>query len=245
MSLPDTTIEAPPRGRRNVRRIVLIIGIVIVLAVVGTAVGMETYARKHFSQCIASQLEKSLGTKVSVTFGARPLLLTYFDHKVDSVTVTSDDAQFGPAVGMNVRATLHNITANGDNATVGSSDADVTWSDDGIAQSLQGLVSSVQSNPGAGTLDAKVLGGLADVQVQPHIVGGKIQVDTSNATLLGIGVPTDLVDGIVQTMTKGMQSYPLDMHPSQLTVSDSGIEVKLAGGATTMPGNNSGTPANC
>ena len=128
---------------------------------------------------------------------------------------------------------------------MGSSDADITWSDDGIAQSLQGLVSSVQSNPAAGTLDAKVLGGLADVQVQPHIVGGKIVVDTSNATLLGFGVPTDLVDSIVQTMTKGLQSYPLDMHPSRLTVTDSGIEVKLSGGATTMQGDNNAANVRC
>ncbi|MFF3571743.1 LmeA family phospholipid-binding protein [Nocardia jiangxiensis] len=234
MSLPDPATAAPRRGR-NVRRIVLIVGIVIVLAVVGTAVGFETYARKHFSQCIATQLEKSLGSKVSVSFGAKPLLLTYLDHKVGSVTVNSDDAQFGPAVGMKVRATLNNIAMNGNDATVASSSAEANWSDDGIAQTLQGLVSGVTSNPSSGTLDVKVLGGLADLELTPRIVNDKIQVDTNKATLLGvIGIPNDLVDNIVQSMTKSLQSYPLDMHPSQLTVTDSGIDVKLAGGPSTM-----------
>ncbi|MBY8855621.1 DUF2993 domain-containing protein [Nocardia sp. CA2R105] len=234
MSLPDSATAAPRRGR-NVRRIVLIVGIVIVLAAVGTAVGFETYARKHFSQCIATQLEKSLGSKVSVSFGAKPLLLTYLDHKVGSVTVNSDDAQFGPAVGMKVRATLNDIAMNGNDATVASSSAEASWSDDGIAQTLQGLVSGVTSNPSSGTLDVKVLGGLADLELTPRIVNDKIQVDTNKATLLGvIGIPNDLVDNIVQSMTKSLQSYPLDMHPSQLTVTDSGIDVKLAGGPSTM-----------
>ncbi|WP_067667989.1 LmeA family phospholipid-binding protein [Nocardia miyunensis] len=245
MSLPDTATAAPRRGR-NVRRIVLIVGIVIVLAVVGTAVGFETYARKHFSQCIATQLEKSLGSKVSVSFGAKPLLFTYVDHKVGSVTVTSDDAQFGPAVGMKVRATLHDITTNGNNATVGSSDAEATWSDDGIAQTLQGLVSGVTSDPSSNSLDVKVLGGLADLQVTPHIVGDKIQVDTNKATLLGvIGIPNDLVDNIVKSMTQSLQSYPLDMHPSQLTVTDTGIQVKLTGGASTLQGPENQNQVSC
>ncbi len=236
MSLPETATAAPRRGR-NVRRIVLIVGIVIVLAVVGTAVGFETYARKHFSQCIATQLEKSLGTRVSVSFGAKPLLLTYLDHKVGSVTVSSDDAKFGPAVDMKVRATIHDVTMNGNSATVARSDAEANWSDDGIAQTLQGLVSGVTSNPSAGTLDVKVLGGLADLELTPHIVGDQIQVDTNKATLLGvIGIPNDLVDNIVKSMTQSLQNYPLDMHPKQVTVTDSGIDVKLAGGASTMQG---------
>jgi hypothetical protein len=245
MSLPDTATAAPRRGRRNVRRTVLIVGIVILLAVVGTAAGFETYARKHFSQCMATQLEKSLGTKVSVSFGAKPLLLTYFDHKVGSVTVSSDDAKFGPAVGMKVRATLNDIAMNGNSATVASSSADADWSDDGIAQTLQGLVSSVKSDPSSGTLDVKVLGGLADLQLTPHIVNDKIQVDTNKATLLGvIGIPDDLVDNIVKSMTQSLQNYPLDMHPSQLTVTDSGIDVKLTGGASTLQGDNN-TQVSC
>ncbi|MQY18189.1 LmeA family phospholipid-binding protein [Nocardia macrotermitis] len=245
MSLPDTATAAPRRGR-NVRRIVLIVGIVIVLAIVGTAVGLETYARKHFSQCIATQLEKSLGSKVSVSFGAKPLLLTYFDHKVGSVTVTSDDAKFGPAVGMKVRATLNDIGMSGNNATVASSSADATWSDDGITQTLQGLVSGVTSDPSAGTLDVKVLGGLADLQLTPHIVNDQIQVDTNKATLLGvIGIPNDLVDNIVKSMTQSLKNYPLDMHPSQVTVTDTGIEVKLTGGASTLQGNDSQTQVSC
>jgi hypothetical protein len=235
MTMPDTRIGAAPR-RGRARRIVLIVGLVIVLAVAGTAAGLETWARKHYSDCIATQLHQSLGTKVSVHFGWKPLLITNLDHNVGSLTVDSDDAQFGPAVGMKVHATLNNITLQGANATVGSSSTDAVWSDDGIAQTLNGPVSGVQSNPGAGTLDVKVLGGLADLQLRPRIVGNQIQVDTVNADVLGFGIPTDLVSGIVKTMTQGLQSYPLNMHPTQLTITNSGIDVKLSGGAVTLQG---------
>lgn len=238
MTMPDTRIGsapgAPRRGRAG--RIVLIVGLVIVLAIAGTAAGLETWARQHYSNCIAAQLHKELGSKVSVHFGWKPLLLTNFDHRVGSLTVDSDDAQFGPAVGMKVHTTLHNIDLKGSGATVGSSDADAVWSDDGIGQSLNGLVSGVQSDPGTGTLDVKVLGGLADLKLQPHIVGNQIQVDTVNADVLGFGIPTDLVSGIVKTMSAGLQSYPLDMHPTQLTVTGSGIDVKLAGGTVALQG---------
>ncbi len=245
MTLPDTATESVSGSPRRRGRIALIVGLVIILAVVATAVGTEVYARKHYSQCIAGQLEKSLGTKVSVHFGAKPLLLTYFDKKVGSVTVDSDDAQFGPAVGMKVKATLHDITINSSNATVGSSDADANWSDDGIAQTLNGLVSGVQSNPGAGTLEMRALGGLAGLQLRPHIVGNQIQVDTVNANLLGFGLPTDLVDGIVKTMSESLQTYPLGMKPTSVTVTDSGIDVGLTGGATTLQSDSNANNVSC
>jgi hypothetical protein len=228
---------------------VLIIGLVVLLAAVGTAVGLETYYRKHFENCIANQADQQLGSKISVHFGAKPLLLTAIDHQIGSLTIDSDDAKFGPAVGMKVHATLHDITMqDGNSATVGSSNADATWSDDGIAQTLTGLVSGVQSNPSTGTLDVKMLGGIAGLQLQPHIVDNKIQVDTQSANLLGIGLPTDLVNGIVKTMTSSLQNYPLDMRATGLQVTDSGIHVTLAGGATKLDsgnGTNNSAAMNC
>ncbi|MBO0852538.1 MAG: DUF2993 domain-containing protein [Nocardia sp.] len=224
---------------RNRRRIVLIAVLVVVLALVGTAVGAETYVRHRAEGCMASQVQQELGSKVKVGFGWKPLLLTALDHRIGSVTVDSDDAKFGPAVDMRVHAQLNNIELinGGQGGTkLGSSSADATWSNDGIGQTLGGMVSGVQSDPAGGTLDLKVLGGLADLKVQPHIVGGRIEVATQSAQLLGLGLPTDLVDSIVKSMTEGMQNYPMGMQPIDVKVTDSGINVSLRGGATTLPG---------
>ncbi|MGY2063840.1 LmeA family phospholipid-binding protein, partial [Nocardia gipuzkoensis] len=111
-----------------------------------------------------------------------------------------------------------------------------TWSNDGIAKTLSGLVSGVQSDPSSGTLDVKVLGGIADLRLRPQIVGDQIQVTTESAQLFGLGLPTDLVDGIVQLMTQSLQSYPLDLKPTAIKVTDSGLDVQLTGGATRLQG---------
>ncbi|MGV9679559.1 LmeA family phospholipid-binding protein [Nocardia sp. NPDC003482] len=232
--------STPPEGRpRNVRRIVLILGLVVVLALVGTAAAAETYFRRQSSNCISAQVEKELGSKVDIHFGPKPLLLTAVDHQVQYVELTSDDASFGPAQDMRVRARLNdiNLIDNGrGGATVDNSSADATWSNEGMAKTLSGLVSGVQSDPSTGTLDVKVLGGLADLRLLPRVVGDQIQVTTQSAQLLGLGLPTDLVDGIVQTMTESLQSYPLDLKPTDVKVTDTGIEVKLTGGATKLEG---------
>ncbi|MBF6172928.1 LmeA family phospholipid-binding protein [Nocardia blacklockiae] len=241
-NLPETApAPGPPAGgrtgTRNLRRIILIVGLVVVLALVGTAAGAETYYRHRIERCLATQVERDLGSKVSVGFGPKPLLLTAIDHRIQYVNIDSDDAKFGPAVDMKVHVRLNDITLvdNGrGGADVGSSSADATWSNEGIAQTLSGLVSDVQSDPVSGTLNVKVLGGIAGLQVKPQIVGDRIEVTTQSAQLFGLGLPTDLVDGIVDLMTESLQSYPLDMQPTAVRVTDNGIAVSLTGGTSKL-----------
>ncbi|MBB5914370.1 hypothetical protein BJY24_003237 [Nocardia transvalensis] len=253
-SNPPATATAPgppdggPRGTRNLRRIILIVGLVLVLIVVGTAVAAETYYRHRTERCLATQVEKDLGSKVSVSFGPKPLLLTAIDHKIQYVNVDSDDAKFGPAVDMKVHARLNDITMidNGrGGGEIGSSSAEAAWSNAGIQQTLSGLVSGVQSDPAAGVLDVKVLGGIADLIVKPQIVGDRVEVTTQSANLLGFGLPTDLVDSIVQMMTESLQSYPLDMKPTEVKVTSDGISVSLAGGASKMQPAADGQSVSC
>nr|WP_297622613.1 DUF2993 domain-containing protein [Nocardia sp.] len=215
----------------------MVIGLVLALVVVGALAGGEAYARNKVENCISSQFEQQMGSKIDVSFGAKPMLLTMFDNKVGSVTVDSDDTKFGPAVGMTVHATFHDIQLqDGGKAggTVGSSEADVTWSNDGIMKTLGGLVSGATSDPSAGTLSFTVLGGLAQLQVKPKVVGDKVEVETVSASFLGIGLPTDLVSGIVDLMTQSLQTYPMGLKPTSVTVTQDGLKVGLKGGPTTL-----------
>ncbi|MQY30160.1 LmeA family phospholipid-binding protein [Nocardia aurantia] len=230
---PTVAMGGRPGGS-HLRRNLLIAGVVVVLVAVAALVGAETYYRKHYADCIAAQAEHDLGSKVTVHFGAKPLLLTAIDHRVGSVTMNSDDAKFGPAVGMKVHAKINDVHLLDRGADVGSSSADVTWTDEGIQQTLKGMVSDVKSDASTGTLTVKVLGGLADLQLKPQIVGNQIQVNTASASLLGIGLPTDLVSGIVDVMTQSLQNYPLDMHPTAVHVTDDGLAVQLSGGASQL-----------
>ncbi|MFI1918933.1 DUF2993 domain-containing protein [Nocardia sp. NPDC020380] len=240
--------QGGPSGMRRKRRTLLIVAIVAVLLVVGGLAGGEAYARHKVENCISSQFEQQMGSKIDVSFGWKPLLLTMFDGKVSSVTVNSDDTKFGPAQGMVVHATFDDVDVkdNGNQgATIGSSTADVTWSNDGIVKTLGGLVSNGTSDPNSGTLSFGVLGGIAQLQVKPKIVGDKIEVDTQSASLLGFGLPTDLVSGIVDLMTQSLQSYPMGLVPTGVQVTSDGLHVTLKGGQTTLQPVNGQTPTSC
>lgn len=229
----------------KVNRRALVIALVVVAILLATVlVGGEAYARHQVSRCISSQFEKDMGSKIDVSFGPKPMLLTWIDGKVGQVKVDSADSKFGPAVGMVVHARFNDleVTDSGrTGGTIGSSSADVTWGNDGIRETLGGLVSGVSSSASSGMLTLDVLGGLAQLQVKPQVKNGVVEVETMSAALLGIGLPTDLVSGIVDVFTQSLQSYPLGMKATEIKVTDSGIAVKLAGGRTELPaaqGNN-------
>lgn len=227
----------PTGGKRSRKTLFMIIGIVAALIIVGGLAGGEAYARKTIENCIASQFEQQMGSKIDVSFGAKPMLLTMIDNKVGSVTVDSDDTKFGPAVGMVVHATFNDIEVKDQGkqgGTIGSSSADVTWSNDGIVKTLGGLVSSATSDPKSGTLSFAVLAGLAELQVKPKIVGNKVEVETMSASLLGFGLPTDLVSGIVELMTESLQTYPMGLQPTAVEVTKDGLHITLKGGPSTL-----------
>ncbi|MEU0544264.1 LmeA family phospholipid-binding protein [Nocardia sp. NPDC005978] len=226
---------SPRKGRK--RRTALIIGVVVAMVLVGGLAFGEAYARRTVENCIASQFEQQMGSKIDVSFGAKPMLVTMLDKKVGSVTVDSDDTKFGPAVGMKVHAVFNDLEMQDDGrqgGSVGSSEAEVSWSNDGIAKTMGGLVSGVTSDPKAGTLNFAVLAGLAELQIKPKVVGDKIEVETVSAALLGIGLPTDLVSGIVELMTESLQSYPMGLQPTKIEITSDGLHVSLRGGPTKL-----------
>ncbi|MBF6334386.1 DUF2993 domain-containing protein [Nocardia abscessus] len=231
----------------TINRRPLLIALTVVAVLLATVlVGGEAYARHTVSNCISSQFEKEMGSKIDVSFGPKPMLVTWIDGKVPSVRVNSDDTKFGPAVGMVVHADFRDVDVADSNGTViGHSSADVTWSNEGIKETLGGMVSSVSSSASSGMLTLSVLGGLAELQLKPQIVNGAVQVETMSAELLGIGLPSDLVQSIVDVFTESLQSYPLGMTATKLEVTDSGVAVQLAGGRTQLEPANNSSDARC
>lgn len=222
----------------TINRRALVIALVVVAILLATVlVGGEAYARHQVSRCISTQFEKEMGSKIDVSFGPKPMLVTWIDGKVGQVKVNSADSKFGPAVGMVVHAKFNDIevTDGSKNSVIGSSSADVTWGNDGIRETLGGLVSGVTSSASSGMLTLDVLGGISQLQVKPQVKDGVVQVETMSATLLGMGLPTDLVQGIVDVFTESLQSYPLGLKPTEVKVTDNGIAVQLAGGRTELP----------
>lgn len=237
-----------PATRPVNRRTLVIVIVVVAVLLATTLVAGEAYARHTVSRCISTQFEKEMGSRIDVGFGMKPMLISWWDGKVPEATVTTDDTKFGPAVGMVVHAVFHDIeVTDGGRAggVIGSSSADVTWSNDGIRQTLGGLVTGVRSSAASNMLTLDVLGGLAQLQVQLQIRNGSVQVDTMSAKLLGMGIPTDLVSGIVGIFTTSLQSYPFDMKATDIKVTDNGLAIKLAGGRSVLPAPQSGSDMRC
>ncbi|MCZ4079225.1 DUF2993 domain-containing protein [Rhodococcus sp. H36-A4] len=216
--------------------------VLVAVLVVAALLGGELFFRQQIKSCLAGQLESEIGSQVDVGLGWKPILISLIDKQVSSVTLDSDDARFGPAEGMTVHAEVNdvNVQQSADsNGTIGSSSADIDWSTAGIASTLQSqgigaLVTGVTSDASAGTLSFAV-GGLAELTVKPVVAGGSVDVQTVGASILGLGIPTDLVDSIVGVLSDSLQQYPLDMAPTALTVTDSGIELTLQGDQYTLP----------
>ena len=232
------------------------IAVLVVLVLVAALLGGELYLRQQIKSCLAGQLETEIGSQVEVGLGWKPILISLVDKQVSSVTLDSDDARFGPAQGMTVHAEANDVnlaqTADS-NGTIGSSSADISWSTDGIASTLQSqgigaLVSGVTADQSAGTLSFAV-GGLAQLTVKPTVADGRVDVATVDASILGLGIPTDLVDSIVGVLSDSLQQYPLDMTPTALTVTDAGIDLTLQGGQyaipSAQPGQTTETPEGC
>ncbi|UYP18176.1 DUF2993 domain-containing protein [Rhodococcus sp. Z13] len=218
--------------------------VIVVVALVAVLVGAEVYIRNRATTCLAQSFESQLGTGVDVDLSWKPVLLQLVDRQIPSVTLDSDDTAFGPAKEMQVHAEVEDVDLR-DSAegagTIGSSSADVTWPTSGIlatvqAQSVGALVTSVTADETAGTLTFTVGGqGLAEFTARPVVEDGVVTVETTDASILGIGLPTALVDGVVQILTSGLQQYPLGMQATEVKVTDSGVDLRLEGGRFVLP----------
>ncbi|RVW01404.1 LmeA family phospholipid-binding protein [Rhodococcus xishaensis] len=232
-----------PSAPRPKRRKALVISLIVVAALVVSLVGVELFFRNRATSCMESQFRSELGSDVSVGLSWKPVLLQ-MGGSIPYVTIDSTGPSFGPAQGMEVHARANDIqvTDSPDSSgTIGSSTADVTWSTEGIlatvqSQPLGSLVDSVTADPSTGTLMFMVgPAGIADLTVRPTVQDGQVQVETVGAAILGFGLPTALVDGIVQTLTDSLQQYPLGMEPTTLAVTDDAVDLHLEGGQYVMP----------
>lgn len=230
--------SAPKRHRA------LVISLVVIAALAMALIGGELFVRHKVKTCMADQFQSQLGSQVDVGLSWKPVLLQSLDKKIPYITIDSDDTAFGPAEGMQVHARVDDIIVaeNPDSSgTIGSSKADVTWSTEGILATLQqqsfgALITSVTPDAAAGTLTFAVgPAGIASLTVRPEVIGGSVEVETVDAAVFGFGLPTDLVDGVVQILTDSLQTYPLGMAPTSLEVTDDSIDISLEGGAYTMP----------
>ncbi|MFD6398934.1 DUF2993 domain-containing protein [Nocardia sp. NPDC060249] len=228
----DGTVPGRRVRRRIARGVTLGLVVALVLATLGI-VSAELYLRNRIEGCLAAGLRDDLGSSVDVDLGPRPVVFSLIDRQISELTVHGDDAQFGPAAGMAVHATLHQVSMaeGGGSATVGSSEARVDWSTDAIERTLHGLAGDVRMSAADGTVDVTGVIGVVSVRLRPYVEDGVIRVEILSSR----GVPPQLADEIAGLLTQSLRDYPLGLRPDSVTVTDSGLQVELRGGSVDLP----------
>ncbi|MFJ4677559.1 MULTISPECIES: DUF2993 domain-containing protein [unclassified Kitasatospora] len=224
------------RGARATRAAVL-----AVAALAAVAGGGEAVTRHVLESRIASGVEKSLDTRVTVDTGDGPALLALIDRHLGRVTLSADDARLGPLPGASVRVTLDDLHL-AEPATVSEVRADVTIPADSLARAVgdsdQGVpVSGARTDPAAGTLLLSVgPNGMGRLTLKPALADGRVTVTATELQLLGrtvTGPPLDRINARL-TARHRQADYPLSLEPLSLTVTPTGLALTLASGPTTL-----------
>ncbi len=231
------------RSRLTALLVVLAVAAATLLAV---GIGGELYVRNSVSKCIAEAVEEEAGGPVSVGFGPAPILLSAFTHRVGRVDVDSEAMDLRSPGGTELRgialdARISDISLprDGRDGAAESSSAKVTWPAEAMLRSLQGLpfgfaVTDLTADAGQDRITVEFLSGVGTLVLTPRIEGGAVTMEVVEASALGLGLPSDFAQQIIDRLAEDLADYPLDLRPTEVSVSDSGLHISLRGGHTPL-----------
>lgn len=242
-----TTNAGNTSGRTRGASLLIVLAIALT-AVVAVGVGVEFYVRDKAASCLEQSMETELGGPVDVGFGATPLLFTALSDKVSKVSISAPDANISTdgevaLKGIGLDASFTDVTLPADDGTggvVGGSSASILWPEQSILESLQtlpfgGLITGATLDAASNTMQVQALGGVGSITLRPGIAGGAIAMTTTDVSALGIGLPNDFAQQIIDVITRQLGVFPLGLAPQSISVTDAGLRVELRGGRADLP----------
>ncbi|PTM90356.1 Protein of unknown function (DUF2993) [Dietzia psychralcaliphila] len=220
---------------------IALIAAVAVVGLVAGVVGLEFGTRNAVENRIQDEVTASLGSPAQVELGARPVLLTYFGGDLGSVRITTDgtaaEGSNGPAPAIDIAA--DGVRAEGDLTYVDSLTGTAFVSDQAMSTAAQqestggmlgGLVQvqEIVSDPASGTLRVSI-SGLAEAVVTPRLTGGNLEMEPSQATILGFPLPSELLGGTVSMMDSALAELPEGVQLTGVRVVPGGMIIDLSG----------------
>ncbi|OAV77527.1 DUF2993 domain-containing protein [Dietzia sp. 111N12-1] len=222
------------------------IALIVVLAVAGLIaglVGLEFGIRNAIKNRINEEVTASFGSPAQIELGARPVLLSYLDGSLGSVRITTDgspaEGATGPAPQIDIRA--DGVRSEGDLTHVDSLTGTAFVSEETMSAAAQsegaagdtllgGLiqVQDIMADPTAGTLRVSI-SGLAEAVVTPRLVGGDLEIQPEQASILGFPLPNELLGGTISMMDSALAELPEGVELTGVRVVPGGMTVDLAG----------------
>jgi len=219
---------------------------VVLAALLLIVTAAELTARGLLEGRLAATVDRKLGQGSEVDIDGGPALLDLLERHLDAVTVSSDHVTVGRVPDVSVHARLDDLRLTGDHSgTVARTHAEVEVP----AASLESLVtapngrlpvSGVRLDAQADTLTLALgQGGLGEATLKPELRNGHLSLRLEDAEILGNPAPTALVDRIQKNLTDRTDTaYPLGLKATSVDVTETGLDVTLAGGPSRFPSRN-------
>lgn len=219
----------PSRPRRRTRAVVLAPILLLVVGVLGGAT--ELWLRASAENDIEDAFGQRLGSEVDVNFAASPMLLQPITGDIPDLAVRADHAKICTWPEMVLTAHLRDITVNSTDpldGTVGHAEAEITLS----ATSLQALLNTVLGATLPIQVDVldgvlRLSAGALTADLTPTIAGDHLvlspagsRIDTADLLLGWLGV--------LSVPIPAAAHLPLGLAPTGLTVSATGLRIRLA-----------------
>ena len=230
-------------SRRGRGPLIALIAALLAVGLVAALVGLEFGMRNAIKNRMSDEVTASLGSPAQVELGARPVILSYIDGNLGSVRITTDgsaaDGATGPAPQIDIRA--DGVRTEGDLTYVDSLTGTAFVSEQTMSAAAQsegaagdtllgGLiqVQDIMADPTAGTLRVSI-SGLAEAVVTPRLVGGDLEIQPEQASILGFPLPNELLGGTISMMDSALAELPEGVELTGVRVVPGGMTVDLAG----------------
>ncbi|MEB8325864.1 DUF2993 domain-containing protein [Dietzia kunjamensis] len=230
-------------GRRGRGPLIALIAALLAVGLVAALVGLEFGMRNAIKNRMSDEVTASLGSPARVELGARPVILSYIDGNLGSVRITTDgsaaDGATGPAPQIDIRA--DGVRTEGDLTHVDSLTGTAFVSEQTMSAAAQsesaagdtllgGLiqVQEIIADPAAGTLRVSI-SGLAEAVVTPRLIGGDLEMQPEQASILGFPLPSEFLGGTVSMMDSALAELPEGVQLTGVRVVPGGMTVDIAG----------------
>ncbi|MFT3716753.1 MAG: DUF2993 domain-containing protein [Gordonia sp. (in: high G+C Gram-positive bacteria)] len=239
-----TVKKSKPAGSGHLGRTIALVSAAVLLLVLIGGVGTELYLRHRVTNCLQKSFGNLTGVSTDVSMPKRLMLQSWMSGDVPWVQVDTDDS--GKSGEMRLHTRAEDVATDGKRVGHLSGNAFIPY--DRVSTLADDAAAGADGDNGAPKID-KITGNAADgtltidsnytvlivdvpatVVVKPVAKDGKVTFQVQKASAVGIGLPNDFAQGVVDQVSQGFLG-PLfeEIKVQNLKVTDTGVQLDFDG----------------